>query len=134
MFKITKIIALAFSLIAGSVFAGETPQISQQELLSALKAPNNNIVILDVRSEEEYNQGHIADAVNMSHDLIADNLSKLAQYKNKTVVVHCRSGHRAGIAEKILTKNGFSDLHHLTGDMNGWVEAKLPVVSNKAAH
>ena len=134
MFKIIQIITLAFSLIAASVFAGETPQISQQQLLTALQAPNHNIVVLDVRTEEEYNEGHVAGAVNVSHDTVKDNLAQLTQYKNSTVVVYCRSGRRAAFAENILSTNGFNDLRHLTGDMNAWVEAKLPVVSGEHAH
>ena len=134
MFKITKIIALAFSLFTAAVFAGETPQMSQQELLKALKAPSNNIVLLDVRSEDEYNLGHVAGAINISHDAVAENLNQLAQYKNSTIVVYCRSGRRAGVAENILSENGFNNLHHLTGDMNGWLEEKLPVVNNEHKH
>ena len=134
MFKIIQIITLAFSLIAASVFAGETPRISQQQLLTALQAPNHNIVVLDVRTEEEYNEGHVAGAVNVSHDTVKDNLAQLTQYKNSTVVVYCRSGRRAAFAENILSTNGFNDLRHLTGDMNAWVEAKLPVVSGEHAH
>jgi len=134
MFKITKIFALAFSLFTAAVFAGETPQMSQQELLEALKAPNNNIVLLDVRSEDEYNHGHVAGAINISHNAVEENLKQLAQYKNSTVVVYCRSGRRAGLAENILSSSGFNNLHHLTGDMNGWLEAKLPVVANEDKH
>ena len=134
MFNITKLIALAFTIFTTAVLAGETPQMSQQELLEALKAPNNNIVLLDVRSEDEYNHGHVAGAINISHNAVEENLKQLAQYKNSTVVVYCRSGRRAGIAEHILAENGFSDLRHLTGDMNAWVKAKLPVVSSKHSH
>ena len=134
MFKVTftimKFATLAFTLFTTIAFANETPQISQQAVLTALKAANNNIVLLDVRSEEEYNRGHIAGAINVSHDTIKDNLKVLTQYKDSTVVVYCRSGRRAGIAENILRVNGFNDLRHLTGDMNGWLEAKLPVVVN----
>lgn len=131
MLKIKNILTLAFSLLTAVAFAGETSKISQQELLTALKAPNNNIVLLDVRSADEYNQGHVAGAINVSHSVVEDNLKKLSQYKDSTVVVYCRSGRRAGIAENILAENGFKNLRHLTGDMNGWLEAKLPVVSNK---
>lgn len=131
MFKITKIFVLAFSLFTAMVFAGEAAQISQQELLTALKAPNNNIVLLDVRSEEEYDQGHVTGAINVSHNVVEENLTQLAQYKDSMVVVYCRSGRRAGIAETILADNGFKNLRHLTGDMNGWLEAKLPVVSKQ---
>lgn len=131
MLKIKNILTLAFSLLTAVAFAGETSKISQQELLTALKTPNNNIVLLDVRSADEYNQGHVAGAINVSHSVVEDNLKKLSQYKDSTVVVYCRSGRRAGIAENILAENGFKNLRHLTGDMNGWLEAKLPVVSNK---
>lgn len=134
MFTFKNLIILAFSLFSTAVFASETPQISQQELLTALKAPSHNIVVLDVRSEEEYKNGHLVDAINISHNTVAEKLDQLSQYKNSTVVVYCRSGRRAGVAEHILTENGFNNLRHLTGDMNGWLKAELPVVTTKNTH
>lgn len=134
MFKIIKLFVLAVSIFASSVFAGETTEISQQELLGALKTPNNNIVLLDVRSHEEYSEGHVAGAINISHNTVEDNLNKLSQYKENTIVIYCRSGRRAGVAANILEANGFTNLRHLTGDMNGWLEAELPVVSNDHKH
>ena len=91
------------------------------------------MVVLDVRTAEEYNTGHVNGAINFSHNTVADKLNLLSQYKDSTVVVYCRSGHRAGIAGNILAKNGFKDLRHLTGDMNGWLEAELPVATSKNA-
>jgi len=134
MHKIIKTFTLALSFFAATVFAGETPQISQQALLEALKAPSNDVVLLDVRSEEEYNHGHVAGAINISHKDIEEKIAELSQYKNNTVVVYCRSGRRAGIAENVLADNGFGKILHLTGDMNGWLEAKLPVVSSEHKH
>lgn len=129
MFVIKNLIFLVFSFFATAVFAGETPQISQHELLSALKAPEHDIVVLDVRSAEEYVDGHLVGAINVSHNTVADKLNQLSQYKNNTVVVYCRSGRRAAFAENILAENGFKNLRHLTGDMNGWLEAKLPIAT-----
>lgn len=129
MLKIIKIITLTCSFFITSALASETPQISQQEFLASLEQPNHNIVLLDVRSEEEYNKGHIVGAINISHDTVEDNLAALSQYKNSKVVVYCRSGRRAGLAEAVLTSNGFTNIIHLTGDMNAWLDAKLPVVS-----
>ncbi|WP_114325640.1 rhodanese-like domain-containing protein [Candidatus Colwellia aromaticivorans] len=134
MLIIKKLVILAVCLFSTVVFAGETPQISQQELLTALKAPNHNIVVLDVRSAQEYENGHLVDAINVSHNTIEQKLIQLSQYKDSTVVVYCRSGYRAGIAANTLTENGFKNLRHLTGDMNGWLEAKLPIVTGKQAH
>jgi rhodanese-related sulfurtransferase len=131
MFRMIKILALTLSLFTTAVLASEAPQISQQNLLEVLKTPNNNIVLIDVRTEAEYNAGHVAGAINMSHDTIEENIAFLEQYKSSAIVVYCRSGRRTAIAIDVLAKNGFSNLQHLTGDMNGWLEAKLPVVSVK---
>jgi len=121
-------IALAVSFFTMVVFAGDTLQISQQELLSAIDNNSDDVVILDVRSKEEFNQGHIAGAINVSYDNVEANLGKLTKYQKSKIVVYCRSGRRAGIAEQVLVENGFSNLRHLTGDMNGWQAANLPVV------
>jgi len=129
MCRVIKILALILSLFATAVLASEAPQISQQSLLAALNSSQNSIVLLDVRTEAEYNAGHVAGAINISHDTIEENLALLTQYKESNVVVYCRSGRRASVAIDILTKNGFSNIQHLTGDMNGWLEAKLPVIS-----
>jgi rhodanese-related sulfurtransferase len=131
MFRMIKIFALTLSLFITAVLASAAPQISQQSLLAALNSPKNSIVLLDVRTEAEYNAGHVAGAINISHDTIEENLALFAQYKESNVVIYCRSGRRTAIAIDILTKNGFSNLQHLTGDMNGWLEAKLPVISVK---
>jgi rhodanese-related sulfurtransferase len=109
-------------------FAQETAEISQQEVMSLIKASDAKpFVILDVRTAEEYNEGHIPGAINISHNEVANNIANLAQYKDKLVVVHCRSGRRAAYAENILAKAGFNHLKHLSGDMNGWQAANLPL-------
>jgi rhodanese-related sulfurtransferase len=147
MLNITKFFAITLSItsfIAEPVFAQPvdnllkpdvtkqvtshlTPQISQQELLS-LNDSEVEFIVLDVRTKEEYDQGHVPNAINVSHTDVKDQLNSLLAYKNKKVIVYCRSGKRAAMAERILSNSGFSDLWHLKGDMNGWKEANLPVV------
>ncbi|GHE93428.1 hypothetical protein GCM10011501_23510 [Thalassotalea profundi] len=110
--------------------ASDVPVVSQQQLLSmksAEKAPQ--FIVLDVRTAEEYQQQHIDGAINISHDEIESKLATLNQYKDTMIIVHCRSGKRADIAENILVKNGFSQVKHLAGDMNAWLAADLPVIS-----
>lgn len=108
--------------------AEQTATISQQSLLSLMAAPSNKTIILDVRTPEEFAQGHIAGAINISHEQINANLSKIIDFKDQTVVVHCRSGRRALSAENDLRAAGFTKLRHLEGDMNGWQDANLPLV------
>lgn len=113
-------------------YANDVSKISQQQLLSlqhAAKAPE--FIVLDVRSDEEFKAGHIKGALNISHDTIEQHLNKLSGYKDKTVIVHCRSGRRAQIAEAVLQANGFNKLKHLAGDHNAWLAADLPLVTEK---
>jgi len=115
----------AFSLFT---FAEQTATISQQALLTLMATPENKTVILDVRTAEEFAEGHIKGAINISHKQINANLNKIIALKDQTLVVHCRSGRRAISAENDLRAAGFSDLRHLEGDMNGWQSADLPLV------
>ena len=122
----TLVILLSFFALCS--FAQETTIISQQALLTLMAAPANKTIVLDVRTAEEFAEGHIAGAINISHEQINANLSQIMAYKDQTVVVHCRSGRRAMSAENDLRAAGFSDLRHLDGDMNGWQSADLPIV------
>ena len=113
-------------LFAASVHADNAPAISQDDFL-ALQKSTKAAVVLDVRSAEEFAAGHIEGAINIAHTDIADKLASLESFKDQTIVVYCRSGRRAGEAETFLSGKGFSKLRHLTGDMNGWKEAELPI-------
>ena len=97
---------------------GETLQISAPDLLSRAAAADAPL-ILDVRTPEEYRDGHVPGAVNLPHDQIVDRLSELEAHRDRDVVVYCRSGRRAGVAADHLSEAGFRVLH-LDGDMNGW--------------
>lgn len=119
---------ILLSVISLLAFAEQTATISQQELLTLMATPASKTVVLDVRSAEEFAEGHIQGAINISHDQINDNLAKIIAFKDQTVVVHCRSGRRAVSAENDLRAAGFSDLRHLDGDIKGWQAADLPLV------
>ncbi len=119
------------TLLMSYAFAGQTSEISQQDLLSAVEKSPDKVFLLDVRSAKEFKGGHIKGAINHSHDMIKERLPQLSQYKDKTIVVYCRSGRRARIVEHILAGSGFLNVVHLTGDMNAWLGAKLPVVTAK---
>jgi len=131
MLKIKPLLLSVLTLFSAQLFAADTMKVSQQQLLSLLAAPSGpELVVLDVRSKEEFAQGHIKGAINISHDQISENLTQLSPHKDKMLVVYCRSGRRAGIAEEILASNGFSKLRHLDGDMKGWKKAELPTVAS----
>ncbi len=101
------------------------PIISQQELLRRMDA-KGDLLILDVRTPEEFQAGHISGAVNIPHTALPHRLEALQPYRDKEVVVYCETGVRAGIAEQVLQQSGFTQVRHLQGDMAAWRRALLP--------
>ena len=74
-----------------------------------------NAVLIDVRSAEEFNSGHIAGAVNIPHTMIAEKISSVAKDKSTPLYIYCRSGRRVGIAMEILKNSGYSTMFNLGG-------------------
>ncbi len=102
-----------------------TTEVSQQEFTS--HRPGDYLV-LDVRTPQEYAAGHLENAMNIPHDRLAEQLPQVQKYAAAPVLVYCQSGKRAGMAAETLAQAGFSNLHHLTGDIKAWKEAGLPLV------
>jgi len=114
-----------------NVIADTRPSVSPaflQSLQAAPKAPT--FTLLDVRSAQEFSDGHIKNAINISYDELADKLNLLPQDKSQAIIVYCRSGRRANIAEQLLSEQGYRAVRHLQGDMIGWQAQNLPVVVN----
>ena len=101
--------------------------ISVIELNNINQEKNNDNILLDVRTEEEFNLGHIPNAINISHDLLLNNLSPLNEYKEKNIYVYCRSGVRASLIINELLSNEFNNIIDVEGDFLSWVNAKLPI-------
>jgi rhodanese-related sulfurtransferase len=99
--------------------------VTQEEMLRMIDA-GTAPMILDVRTAEEYAEGHVPGAINISHDELADRLAEIEAAKEAGVIVYCRSGRRAGIAEALLLGQGYADVQHLEGDMLAWLEAARP--------
>lgn len=99
--------------------------VTQEEVLRMIDA-GTAPMILDVRTAEEYAEGHVPGAINISHDELADRLAEIEAAKEAGVIVYCRSGRRAGIAEELLLARGYADVQHLEGDMLAWLEAARP--------
>ena len=88
---------------------------------------DGKLVVLDVRTPDEYKEGHIAGAVNVDFlgKDFAEQLAKLD--KEKTYVVHCRSGGRSTKSLETFQKLGFKTIVHLDNGFGSWQKAGLPV-------
>lgn len=69
----------------------------------------------DVRSADEYNSGHVSDAVNIPHTEIAEGISALSGEKDALIYVYCRSGRRSGIAKTTLEDLGYKQVVNVGG-------------------
>lgn len=81
---------------------------------------------VDIREKNEFEKEHIADSINLPLSSLADELDKLKD-KSKPVVLVCASGQRARSAAKILSSNDYQEVYILTGGLQAWKEAKLPL-------
>jgi rhodanese-related sulfurtransferase len=114
------------SKAAAAAPAAAVQPMSQEALLQHLAQHPDHLYLLDVRTPQEFAEGHIAGAVNVPHDQLATRLAEVP--KDKDVVLYCRSGRRAEIAAEVLAANGYTRLSHLEGDMIAWTEQGRPVV------
>ncbi len=96
------------------------------EFTNGLKA-NPDIQLVDVRTPYEYNQGHIADAINM--DFRNDDFTTMIENldKNKPVYIYCRSGNRSGQSSYLFLDQGFKQIVDLKG---GFLAYKKSILDN----
>ena len=118
-------IALYFSYTKGWILADFefiTPQQAQ-----VLLEKDQNVTLLDVRTVDEFKEGHIRGATLIPVSKLEANLAKLKDSKNKQIVVYCRSGSRSVAASRILKSHGFTPLNVKHG-MIGLLGTDLEIV------
>ena len=97
------------------------------ELKDTISDIDHELVLLDVRTQSEYNDGHIKNAINISHDYILEKPELVSEFKDSQIVVFCRSGVRAGKVIQMLESLGFQDIIDIDGDMLAWSKAGYSV-------
>lgn len=84
-------------------------------------------LMLDVREDKEFRDGHIINAVHIPLGLLEGRLSEIEKHKESPVIVYCRTGQRAARAGAVLKRQGFKSIYKLNGGMMAWSDAGLPV-------
>ncbi len=116
---------LAALLVAAVAVASESA-LTPTELArwqSEHKAP----LVIDVRSEAEFREGHIPGAVNIPHDQIATRIASTGIRPDQAFVLYCRSGRRVGIARQALEQAGYVHSRALEGSFEAWQKAGLAI-------
>ena len=82
----------------------------------AMELIENNAIVIDVRSSEEYETGHIKDSINIPVDII----STVDYDKEKTIIVYCATGMRSANAAQALIDVGYTNVYNLDGGLINW--------------
>ena len=90
------------------------------ETLVAFQSNPNTLTLIDARSPEEYSAAHIPGAINVPFDAVEAKASLLPTDKEKIIIVHCRTGRRAGILKNELDAMGYTDVQVLPSEQIEW--------------
>lgn len=118
--------ALVLVLGLAPLFAADPVDVSVDKAAELLST-GEKVTVLDVRTPEEFADGHIKDAVNIDFNG-GDFESQLAKLDPaKPYLVHCAAGGRSGRSMELFKKLKFEKIYHLVDGYNGWADAGKPV-------
>ncbi|VAW92115.1 hypothetical protein MNBD_GAMMA22-2354 [hydrothermal vent metagenome] len=118
------ILVLLFNNLFGARLKGYNP-ITPAQATQLIN--HSDAVILDVREGKEFETGHIVNAIHIPQGGINKRLPELEKYKQKPIIVNCRSGNRSAHVCGILKKSGFEQINNLSGGIMAWQNASLPI-------
>lgn len=99
-------------LLALLSLAAVRPSVAQVAPAPPDATPAAQRVLIDVRSPEEYAQGHLEGAVNIPHDVIGERIGEVAKSRETPITLYCRSGRRSGMALETLGKRGYRNVEN----------------------
>jgi len=127
------ILTLALVAIVGGLVAtfvvGEAQGVKKVTPVEAIRLINHeDAIVVDIRAEGEYRQGHILNSVHVPFNDLNDRIKKLDSHRERPVIMVCRTGQRSPGAGARLRKHGFEHVYTLKGGLAAWEQANLPVV------
>ncbi len=129
--------AWALSANNGSTLHSTSASVSYKtvspKVARALLDTACHTIIIDVRSEKEFMSatGHLDDARRIGYDSLAVHSAELEEFKDRPMLVYCRSGGRGAKAAESLIKLGFTQVYNLEGGITAWNKAGMIVTHEK---
>jgi rhodanese-related sulfurtransferase len=116
------------AMLLWSFFGNRLLGIKEVDHIAAMQLMNHkNALVLDVREQSEYDAGHILSSKLIPLGKLKDRLGELEKYRERPIVVICRSGQRSASACGLLGKQGFAQAYNLNGGIVAWQKASLPL-------
>lgn len=126
----TPIFVLGLVLAAGLALAcsraGKVGVVEPDQLASVLQKPDAPL-LLDVRTDQEWDAGHVPGAEHIPLQALPERLAGLAPYKERGVITYCETGGRASKAAALLEEHGFKNVSLLDGSMRRWRSEGRPI-------
>ncbi len=121
-------LVVILALLAASVAKDRLLGFREIKPAEAVEMINHqDAAALDVRDPGEFSGGHILNAVNVPLDALEQRLGELESWRERPVIVYCRTGPRAARAGALLRRNGFTAVAKLSGGLLAWEGAGLPL-------
>lgn len=119
----------ALWILLPALFKGVTtvPEVTPSAAVTLMN--REKPLLLDVRQASELATGTLVKAKCIALPELANRMTELAKFKDKPIIVYCAAGKRGAAATMMLQKAGFTKVHNLTGGLNAWREAGLPVTA-----
>ena len=123
---------IGFDHVVGYLEGGMDALRGHEELLQqtrrvtahAVSELDGPVTVVDIRSENEWNSGHITDSINIPLNQLAERADEVPS--EGTVIMHCQGGYRSGIATSLMQKLGRDNVIDLVGGYQAWVQSGLP--------
>ena len=118
-----------FTIFSCSLINSESiNQMNSDELIEFIEL--NDAILVDVRTEDEYNSGYIESSLNI--DYFSNEFSVNADKLDKTIpiILYCRSGKRSSMSASKISKLGFKEIYNLKGGILEWIEEGNMIVFN----
>ena len=130
------ILVLSFAALLGLILFTEFRKLTQKfSNISPTSAVNlindEEPLVVDVREQSEVGDGMLADAVHIPLSAFNSRAGEIDKYRDRSVLVYCRSGNRSGSVCRNLSKRGFESVYNLSGGIMAWQDAHLPVAKRK---
>lgn len=109
-------------LLGGAMALSAGSALASQRADAAWELIESGALVVDVRTPEEFAQGHLDNAINIPLNTVETGFADIA--KDRSIVVYCRSGNRSGMAMESLVKQGFINVHN-GGGLSEMQEAQL---------
>ena len=122
-------LVIAILMLIQNLLAGNKGNITPVEATEMIN--HDDAVVIDVRPASDFSKGHIINAINIPANNLLTQLKQMEKYKNKKIIMSCRSGAQSAVACKQLGKQGFENVYNLKGGILNWQSENLPVTSKK---